>query len=78
MTRPRTRTEGRARRKKPFVVDYSVVGTLHLSSRNHLAVEARARAIIKRATEELREVSVYCEDEVERPIDVEERYGKRP
>jgi len=32
-------------KKKPFVVDYKISGTLHLSSPNRIAVERRAEGI---------------------------------
>lgn len=61
-------------KKKPFVIDYQVVGTLHLSCRNSPAAALRARALIKAAVRDLHDISVYCEDEVALPIDVAERY----
>ena len=62
--------------KKPFVFDYQINGTLHLSSPNRIAVELRAEGLIRRAMADLKDISVYCEEEVDVPIDVQERYQK--
>lgn len=60
--------------KKPFVVDYTIVGTLHLSCRNQSAAELRAASVIQRAMADLDDASVYCEPEISVPIDATERY----
>jgi hypothetical protein len=63
-------------KRKPFVVDYQIQGTLHLSSPNHIAVALRAEGLIHRAMEDLKDVSVYCEETIDVPIDATERYLK--
>lgn len=63
--------------RKPFVIDYQISGTLHLSSPNHIAAALRAQAIIRRAMQDLKEISVYCEEDVNDPIDAQERYLKQ-
>jgi hypothetical protein len=61
-------------RRKPFVIDYEVVGTFYIKSPNENAATARAIGILNRATSELREIGVYCETEITNTIDAEERY----
>lgn len=63
-------------KKKPFVVDYEVVGSLHLSCRSSPAAAVRAVSRIQAALLELREISVYCEENINEPIDATERYWK--
>lgn len=65
-------------RKRPFLVDYKIHGTLHLSVRDCSIAVARATEIIKTAMTDLEAVSGYCEDEIDVPIDAEQRYGAKP
>lgn len=62
--------------KKGFVIDYEVAGTLYLRSPNIVAVRLRAERIIREALKDLQEVSVYCEEYIEEPIDEAERYPR--
>lgn len=61
---------------KPFVVDYQISGTLLLHEQDSMLANTRAREIIARAMVELREVSDYCEEDVNSPIDALARYAK--
>lgn len=60
--------------KRPFVIDYSISGTLHLSSPNRIAVALRAEKLIREAMADLVDMSVYCEEYIDAPIDAKERY----
>jgi len=64
-------------KKRAFVVDYEVTGTLHLSCFNSSQAELRAQQIINKAMADLDEISVYCEEFVAVPIDAHERYGMK-
>ena len=61
--------------KRKFIVDYQINGTMHLSCHNSSAAALRSRSLVERAIKDLEEISIYCEDEVNVPIDVEKRYG---
>lgn len=65
-------------RKRPFLVDYTIHGTLHLSVRDGSIAASRAAEIIKTAMADLEAVSGYCEDEIDTPIDAEQRYLVKP
>ena len=65
-------------RKRPFLVDYEIHGTLHLKVRDSSIAASRAEAIIKRAMADLEEISGYCEHDTCAPIDAEQRYGAPP
>lgn len=63
-------------KKKPFIVDYQINGTLYLSGRNRNAIALRSRTMVEKACADLRDISIYCEDEVNEPIDVNQRCGR--
>ena len=63
-------------RKRDFIVDYEIHGTLYLSVRHESNARLRADALLRSAISDLQDVSVYCEPEISSPIDTEKRYPK--
>ena len=61
--------------KKPFVIDYQIIGTLSLSSHNIGAVRLRAASLIRRAVMDLEDIGIHFEVEINEPIDAHKRYG---
>lgn len=66
-------------RKKPFVVDYRIDGTLYIDAPNPGAAQARATAIVRDLVKTADEsgFSGYCEELVDPAIDVEGRIARQ-
>lgn len=62
-------------KKKPFVVDYEVVGTLVINAPNANAAAWRGRAIVERSLRDLDDSSAYIDTDIAEPIDMQKRYG---
>ena len=61
-------------KKRNFIVDYEVTGTMQLMCRSAASAKQRGTKLLEKAVRDLRDASTYCEAEVtHEPIDVEQR-----
>lgn len=60
-------------KKRNFVVDYEIVGTMQLMGRSAEGIRERAEKLIKEAMRDLEDASTHCEAETWPPIDIAKR-----
>jgi hypothetical protein len=60
-------------RKRNFVVDYEIVGTMQLMARSAESARARAEKLLADGMRDLQDASTYCEAETWQPIDIAKR-----